>query len=299
MSNRIRDAVVTSVAAALHLFLAPSVLGQTVPLHVRDCEVTPGGLAVLVLAVCKPRPISQGQICIILPGVDRVHRAKVMSTRGDATATVAIAAPNEILLTFESASGTINETTGPLAIIAFRLDPSIAAGYEALVNVHLAGTEIFDPEGAPVPTAPTPGWLRVKDPSDPFVLYAFSDHGLVGGSAIVQVATRERLRVRHMTIDFEYDAEFFPVVRDVHVFPKVRDLVSAVDASVPGRVRVFLRSDSGRLNNVPGSLFWVELSRDSGSTEDDTEVGIEDETTVVSRTDGSRVPIETLDYKIR
>jgi hypothetical protein len=301
MPIRTPNVAVNSVAGALLLLssLAPTVSAQTVPLHVRDCEVTRGGLAVLVIEVCQPRPISQGQICVIVPGIDRVRRARVLSTRNDATATVTLAAPNELLLTFASASGSINETKGALAVIAFRLDPTIGAGYEALVNIDLAGTEILDAAGAPVPTAPTSGRLRVKDPADPFVLYAFSDYGLVGDSAIVEVATRERLRVRHMTIDFEYDTEFFDSVLDVHIFPDAADLVSSVDTSEPGLVRVRLRSDSGRLNDVPGSLFWVELGRDSSAEETDTEIELPTEDCAVRLADGTALPLRTIEYEIR
>lgn len=289
------------LAAALAL-AAPTLpsAAQTVPLHVRDCDVAPGGLAVIVVEVCQPRPISQGQICLVTPGLDRLKRVKVESTRSDAVASAEIAGADEIAITFFSPSASINEEKGPLAIIAFRLDPSLPPGYETLVTVDLAGTTILDAAGMDVPTAPTPGRLRIRQPNDPFVIYPFSDYGLVGDSAIVEVATRERQRVRQMIIDFEYETDFFGSVRDVHFFPKAADLVTSVDLSEPGHVKVRMRSDSTRLNDVPGSLFWVELVRRAdGSEEADGEIDLPEDECAVRLADGEAIPIETLEYEIR
>ena len=274
-------------------------VAQPVILHVRDCDVRPGRLAVLVVEACQPRPISQGQLCLIVPGVGRVKRAMVTSELGDANAAVSQTGPDTIDVTFDSPSGTVNTTKGPVFVIAFRLDPAIGPGFDVSAEIELAGSLMLDAAGEPVPIEATPGRLRMKSESDPFVLYAFSDYGVVDGAAYVMAATRERRRVADMTVDFEYDADEFPIVREIHVFPDAADLVADVDASEPGHVVVRLRSDSSRLNDLPGSLCWVELARDGTSDRDESEVELPKDECAVRLADGSRVPIETLDCELR
>jgi hypothetical protein len=197
----------TALAAASFcaLLAAPSAARQPaaplVTLHVDEAEAPPGADVSIFLRTYAPRPLGQGQLCIVVkrPATRRTARAlapgaspeadtasaidraaatetpfvellggEVFSDLGDAVADFLLAdhpEGQELRIDFASPSVTVNTSDlGPLARLDFRLSPAVEIGDTFVLELDLAHSLALDRDGLPVPLGSAPGHLFIVEP---------------------------------------------------------------------------------------------------------------------------------------
>lgn len=254
---------------------------DSLTLRVNDAIGVPGGVVAVVLRTYAPRPVRQGQISIRV--VRRPRPAKlgltveeltqparpltllsavVYSTRNDSAAQAVLSGLADSQLAkvqFQSPSGTVNASDGPLAVLRFRLDPSVAPGQTYDLSFDSAVTSLTDGSGQPVTLDPRPGTLTVRAPSAPFLVEAEGDEVEPGETAELGVETYEPFQVSGGRITLRYALRVAggpPVVR---LDPRYGRASFTVNTSQPGRLVVDFKSPDSSFNTVPGSIIGVTL----------------------------------------
>jgi hypothetical protein len=154
-------------------------------LRVNPAVGVPGGIVAVVVRTYAPRPVRQGQILVrvvrrpkpaklgltveeltqpVRPFMTLVS-AVVYSQRNDSSSQAALLGQPDsqaATVTFQSPSGSINASDGPLAVFRFRLDPSLQPGQTFDLSIDPALTGLTDERGRPITVAPRSGVLTVK-----------------------------------------------------------------------------------------------------------------------------------------
>jgi len=249
-------------------------------LRVNSAIGQPGGMVAVVLRTYAPRPVRQGQVLLrarrgrpqkaltfealtqpLRPFATLVS-AVVYSLRGDSSsqASLAGAADNQSAqVRFASPSGTINASDGPLAVLRFRLDPSVKPGQTFALELDPAQTSLVDEKGRPVTIEPRGATLTVRAPSSPFAIEAEGDKVEPGETAELGVQTFEPFPISGGRITLRYDAKLAggqPVVR---MDPRYGRSTFTVNRSTPGLLVVTFQSPDRSLNTVPGTLVAVDM----------------------------------------
>ena len=155
-------------------------------LRVNSTGGAPGGIVGVVVRTYAPRPIRQGQIQVKVVrrpqkpaklglGLEELTQpvrpfltllsAVVYSPRNDSLAQAALTGRADSQLAkviFQSPSGSINSVDGPLALLRFRLDPSLQPGQTFDLSIDPAETGLTDEQGRPITVTPRSGVLTVK-----------------------------------------------------------------------------------------------------------------------------------------
>lgn len=249
-------------------------------LRVNDAVAKPGGVVAIVLRTYAARPIRQGQISVRVrkgaaanalsgPTIEslteaaqplRFLNAVVYSTRGDsatqATPTGA-ASSQAVKVQFSSASGTVNASDGPLAVLRFRLDPGVTPGQKYTIEVDPALTSLVDSGGRPIVIEPRNAVLTVRAPSAPFAVEAEGDEVEPGEMAELGVQTFEPFNIASGKVTLRYNAAVSgqPVVR---MDPRYGKSTFTVTRK-PGVLIVDFKSPDRTLNTVPGAIVSVDL----------------------------------------
>ena len=277
----IRPAVMFVLLGALIATHGVPVLAQTgepLTLRLSDTEVRPGEVAAVVVRTYEPRGVGQGQLCLRAidlpspPGVVEGVASKgtgspfvdlegvvVFSGEDDAvTASSFDPLDQTAVLDFESLSGTINSTDGPLAVLFFRVDPSLTPG--SVFELQFDGeTFLQDPTGTPIPVEIRGGELEILAPSAPLSLGAEGDRVAPGMVARIGVATAEQLLLGGGEVTLLYDPAIADGMPVVTLDPRHGSSVFSADVGTPGRVEVSFDSPDGTLNTVPGQLISIDL----------------------------------------
>ena len=161
-----------------------------ITLHVDEAEASPGADVSIFLRTYAPRPLGQGQLCIVVkrPSTRRAARAltqgnravgtetpfvqllggEVFSDLGDAVADFLLAEHpegQELRIDFASPSVTINTSDlGPLARLDFRLSEALEIGDTFVLELDLANSIALDRDGLQVPLGSAPGHLFIVEP---------------------------------------------------------------------------------------------------------------------------------------
>ena len=176
-------------AVLLVVPLAGADAGQ-LTLRVDDVDALPGERVQLEIRTYSPRPVGQGQICLSsrraarraesAPGVASAASVdhspfaallggRVFSDADDAVfdiRTVERGGQTLLVVDFQSPSGTINATDGPMVILDLELRSDLALGDEFEVFVDLADTIVLDPAAARLDVRTEPGRLRIRPDDD-------------------------------------------------------------------------------------------------------------------------------------
>lgn len=252
---------------------------ETLTLRLNDVEARPGGVAAVVVRTYAPRGVEQGQLCFRstedtngAQGGDTTDGAGagspflaledvwVFSSEDDAEASATFDPLSQTaVISFESLSGTINSTDGPLAVFFFRLADGVTPGQAFDLQFDVAETFLIDPEGQPVPLEIRAGTLDVLAAGDPMNLAAEGDTAAPGGLARVGVSTLEQLLLGSGQVTFVYDPAINIGPPRVSFDPRYGTAVFAADTSTPGRVVVSFDSPDGTLNTVPGQWIAIDL----------------------------------------
>lgn len=184
--------VATVYLAAVLVAVTAAAAKDSLTLRVNDTKAAPGGIAAVVVRTYAPRGMEQGEICVTSGGgtkattigalpdlkvLGRKVTAKavsgpfvaleavdVYSVAGDATSTAAYDAASQMaLLRFASASGTVNEGDGPLAVFYFRVSSAVTDGDRYPIDLNLAGTYLIDADGEPIEIEARGGRLEIKE----------------------------------------------------------------------------------------------------------------------------------------
>ncbi|HBL29816.1 MAG TPA: hypothetical protein DD490_23515 [Acidobacteria bacterium] len=254
---------------------------ETLKLRANDAIGKPGGIVAVVLRTYAARPIRQGKITVrvgrptaaALQGLTAEAlrqpvrpltflSAVVYSTRGDVTvqATPTGAADSQSVgVQFSSPSGTINASDGPLAVLRFRLDPSVTAGQQYTITVDPSFTSLIDSGGAPVDLAPINAMLTVRGATAPLAVEAEGDQLAPGETAELGFQTFEPFGISSGRVTLRYNAAVAAGPAVVRIDPRYGKATFTVDRSKPGILRIDFRSPNRTLNTVPGTIIAVSL----------------------------------------
>ena len=252
-------------------------------LRVNDAIAAPGGTVAVVLRTYAPRPVRQGQIHVKIRRPTRPRNAKlgitfedvtqpvrpltlisatVYSQRGDSVTQSALTGqPDSQTATvrFESPSGTVNASDGPLAVLRFRLDPSVKPGQRFDLQIDPAVTSLVDAQGRPVTLEPRAATLTVRAPKAPFQIEAEGDDAEPGEMAELGVQTSEPFPVSGGRVTLRYDQKLAGGAPVVRMDPRYGRSTFTVDLSKPGVLVVNFTSPDSTLNTVPGTIVAVDL----------------------------------------
>ena len=255
--------------------------GDALTLRVNDAIGVPGGTVAVVLRTYAPRPVRQGQIHV---KIRRPVRAKalgltveeltqpvrpltlisatVYSQQGDSVSQAALTGqPDSQTATvrFESPSGSVNASDGPMAVFRFRLDPSVKPGQRFELQVDPAQTSLVDQQGRQVTLEPRPAFLTVRAPKAPFLIEAEGDDAEPGEMAELGVQTLEPFPVSGGRVTLRYDQTLAGGAPVVRMDPRYGRSSFTVDRSKPGVLVVNFTSPDSTLNTVPGTIVAVDL----------------------------------------
>jgi len=258
--RRITPALLFSLAAAIVAAVPASKAHAQNPLvlSVEDTEAAPGETAILVVKTYQPRPISQGQLCIIIgePTFTQLRRTVVRSTRRDATFTASLMT-NEAALAMSSPTSSINEADGPMLLMAFTVDPSAVPGTEFELTVELPASFLTDELGNPIEIDVKPGTFTVKQPGAPHTLEADNEDAAAGSLAMLEVQTAEYQPLASGQVDYRYDTRIVESIESVEVFSLRNDAIFTADTSRAGQVLVTFSSPTRTIAKVPGEFIRI------------------------------------------
>jgi hypothetical protein len=255
---------------------------KALTLRVNDAIGKPGGTVAVVLRTYAPRPVRQGQVLLRvrrrppaqraaltlealtqpLRAMSSLLSATVYSQRGDAANQAALngqADGQTVSLSFLSPSGTVNSTDGPLAVLRFKLDPSVAPGQQFDLTLDPAVTSLLDGQGHPVTLDPRGAVLTVRAANAPFALEAEGDKVEPGETAELGVNTYEPFPVSSGQVALRYDRRLAAGPPVVRMDPRYGRATFSVDHSTPGLLVVRFQSPDKSLNTVPGTIVAVDL----------------------------------------
>jgi hypothetical protein len=140
----------------------------TETMHVSDTRGAPDEVVEIMVSTYAPRGIEQGQICLTAsstktsetPFADLVG-VEVWSSEGDAKVTSSLK-DGEVVISFSSPSGTINDIEGPLATLYLQLSANLKQGDKFTLTLDPEATSVVDYEGYELPLEFDPGKLKIR-----------------------------------------------------------------------------------------------------------------------------------------
>ena len=116
-----------------------------------DSRFIPGSAAVVVMSSLNPKPISQGQVCILFnrAAFESIDSVAVHGAEPDVSFRVDLNAPGMILLQFVSPSASVNRFCGPVITLRMTVNRELLPGTQTTVGVDLSHTLLLDQELRP------------------------------------------------------------------------------------------------------------------------------------------------------
>jgi hypothetical protein len=256
---------------------------ETLTLRVNPAITAPGGIFAVVLRTYAPRPIRQGQVMVRVvrppsksavaaaqpqPPLVKLLSATVYSVRGDSVTQTSLSfhpLGQNALVKFQSPSSGINAADGPMIVLRFQLDPSVAAGQELDLQIDPSITSLIDSGGRTVVLDPRPGTLTVRAPGAPLAVEAEGDEVAAGETAELGVQTFEPFPVAGGRVALRYDPSLAAGPAVVRMDPRYGKSTFTVDRSKPGLLVVNFQSANKTLNTVPGTIVAVSLPIKAGA----------------------------------
>ena len=197
-------------ASGLLLVASPAVRAQEEPLTLRinDGEAIPGGIAAVVFRTYSSRGIGQGQMCF---GSQRqgpegqeaggglfteLLGVRVFSANGDARFRARFdPVTQQADVQFGSLTAGINEVDGPLAVLYFRVSPSVQPDDRYDISLVPSDTFLRDGDGLPIPVSIRSGRLDIRFPGAPYETGAAAEDTVPGQVAFLGFETNEPFRI--------------------------------------------------------------------------------------------------------
>ena len=253
---------------------------KALTLRVNPAIAVPGGVFAVVLRTYAPRPIRQGQVLIkvgrpvaksafswnagaaVQQPVATLLSAVVFSVRGDSATQMSqtvTALSQDAMIRFQSPSSGINAADGPMIVLRYRLDPSVAPGTVFNLQIDPAISSLVDAQGRAVVLDPRGGTLTVRAPGAPFTLEADGDKVAPGETAELGVQTFEPFAVSGGRVTLRYDQRLAGGAPVVRMDPRYGRSTFTVDRSRPGRLVINFQSPNKSLNTIPGAFIAISL----------------------------------------
>lgn len=267
-------ALVLAGALLVTAAAAPAAARDSLTLRVHDAIALPGGRAAVVLRTYAPRPVGVGQICF---------RAASTAVGGGQTAAGPFAAleswtvfpegrdvvshasarqrPDglEIVVDFESLSGAVNRSDGPLAVFFFRVAEDVQVGQRFPISVDLPNTVFFDPAGEPIVIEPRDGELEIRRPGARHLVAFEGDEIEPGEVAELELETYEPLEIASAHLLLRYRKRLAAGEPTVRVDPRHGRRQVEIDTTRISRVVVDLESPDASFGSVPGGIVRIDL----------------------------------------
>jgi hypothetical protein len=250
--------------------------GKALTLRVNPAIAVPGGVFAVVLRTYAPRPIRQGQVLIkvgrpvtksstwapVQQPIATLLSAVVFSVRGDSATQMSqtvTALSQDAMIRFQSPSSGINAADGPMIVLRYRLDPSVAPGTVFNLQIDPAISSLVDGQGRAVVLDPRGGTLTVRAPGSPFALEAEGDKVAPGEVAELGVQTFEPFAVSGGRVTLRYDQRLAGGAPAVRMDSRYGRSTFTVDRSRPGRLVIDFQSPNKSLNTIPGAFIAISL----------------------------------------
>jgi hypothetical protein len=261
-------------AGILSSLLATSAqANDTLRLRVHDAIAVPGGRAAVILRTYAPRPVGVGQICFRASSsagggqtaagpFAALESWTVFPDGKDVVSDVSVQQrPDgmEILVDFESLSGAVNRHDGPLAVFFFRVAEDVQVGQRFEISVDLPNTSLFDPAGQAITVEPRAGELRIRAPSDRYLVAFEGDEIEPGEVAELELQTYEPFEIASAHLVLRYRKRLAAGSPAVRVDPRHGRRRVEIDTTGSGRIVVDLESANASFNSVPGSIVRASL----------------------------------------
>jgi hypothetical protein len=279
-----------AVLAAALVLLAPEPAaardGEALTLRVNDAVARPGGTFAVVLRTYAPRPVRQGQVQVRVRKRARAGRqvtalpldaltglptaaqapvtllsAVVYSQRGDSVSSASLLGTGDnqtVMVQFQSPSGTVNATDGPLAVLRMRLAADVAPGEVLDLDID-PSSFLTDAQGRPVQLEPRAATLTVRAPNAPFQVEAEGDDVAPGETAELGFQTFEPFPISGGQVALRYAPRVARGVPVVRIDPRYGNATFQVNRSTPGLLIVTFQSPDRTLNTVPGTIVSIDL----------------------------------------
>lgn len=276
MSPRAGRGVLCAAALAVFTVFALSALpargSDMLTLRINDARVRPGSQAAVVIRTYASRPIDQGQLCFRSPMLRApspggapfmtLRDVAVFSDAGDTQLSFQLdttTSPPTILVGFSSATGTINSSDGPMAVLFFDVDPAAVVGTRLPMVLDLGLTTLVGADGQPIGIRPVDGEVRVLDPAAPLSLDATGDQVDLGVQLGVGAGKKEALALGNGQIGLVLPPALRGLPHTVSIDPRYGSASLTVDDSDPSLLRIGFRSADGSLGRVPGPFLQVAI----------------------------------------
>ncbi len=293
---------------ALLSLIASAALAQPqepMTLALNDALGTPGGVAALVFRTYASRPVGQGQVCVGFRAqraggggpIDQILGGRVYALAGDTAYDMALSnsGGQEIMLTFDSPSASINALDGPLAVIYVRLDEDASPGERYDVEPLLADSFLLDAEGEPIPLEVRGARLRVELPSEPMELAAAAEATVPGETAFLSVQTRRVQPLSGGQVGFRFDPAIADGLPTVRIDRRYGAATFNLSGSLPeqGLLLITFDSPTGDLNRLPGDIISVRLpTRADIALGTSSAISLDPALTFIHAPNGQLLPIE-------
>ncbi len=155
---------VTAVCWLLCLVGSPLRGGElAVDLRVVDETAPPGGLAVVLVELTEPKPISRGRIRLAQAAspLGRVVGAAILDSSGDATSRL-VSIQGDVVMEFDSPQSILGTDPNlPFMAVAIEVLETAVPGQTTSLVLDLSASEFFDPQGQLYPEETQPGRFTV------------------------------------------------------------------------------------------------------------------------------------------
>lgn len=262
-----------SAVAAIVLLAAPPASAQTgvMGLVLDETRVREGATeATVVVRTTSARALASGTLAIELRDKDGLPGGpytsllgvEVLSGAGDAVADASydpVTFRTEV--TFASPSATVNEAFGPMVLLHFALDPTLANDRRFILRLDPDSLSLVAANGQPVYYFTEKGRLRVDDFDADVDLEAEADHAVPGFTAVLGVKTEILGELASGTIELLFDPGFAAGPATASIHPAYgAAVVDSVSEPQPGRVLVTFHSTGDDLNTlIPGPFLAISV----------------------------------------
>jgi hypothetical protein len=260
-------------AAAIALLSTPPASAQTgvMGLVLDETRVREGATeATVVVRTTSARALAAGTLAIQLRDKDGLPGGpytsllgvEVLSGAGDAVAEATydpVTFRTEV--SFSSASATINQSFGPMVLLHFALDPTLANDRRFILRLDPDALALTAADGQPVFHFTEKGRLRVDDFDADVDVEAEADHAVPGFTAVLGVKTEILGELSSGTVELLFDPAFQAGPATASIHPAYgAAVVDSVSNPEPGRALVTFHATGDDLNTrIPGPFLAISV----------------------------------------
>ncbi|HSM12833.1 MAG TPA: hypothetical protein VLA66_02100 [Thermoanaerobaculia bacterium] len=226
--------------------------------------------ASVVVRSTSARGLSSGSFTIQLRDKDGANDSpytallgvEVLSGSGDA---VANATYDPVTfrtdVSFTSASGTVNDSFGPMVILTYALDPTLVDNRRFILRLDPDTISLQAANGQPVFYFTEKGRVRVDRSDADVSIEAEASHAVPGFDAVIGAKTEILGELASGTIEILYQPGLANGPATASIHPAYGSaVIDSVSEPEPGRVLVTFHSTGGDLNTlIPGPFLAVSI----------------------------------------